>query len=430
MNDQLVIRISDTQLHGDSALEWVLYDEAGHFVSSGTDELPEIKHSAQTASEAFSVSLVAPATACLITTTQIPSRNNKQVRQALPFMVEELIADDIETVHIAIPRKLPVDNQRVDCVVVSHRLLIDWLDQFHSNDLSPDHLYVDALCIPFTNNSISIFVDDDQLLIRSMDYSAIAIPAMEFTNLFTGFLAQHEHANDPLLHPGINLVYSGGDEKGKSIVDQLWEYLSTEFSDYECKKTRYEESPTAILAGNIVHAHSPLLNVLQGGYAVSKKSQTPWQQWRIAASLAGVGLIAYLALALSSGYYFSSQAKQMDATAVSIYKQLFPNERRVVSPQKQMQNHLRLANVSANAHFLELLAETSVHMGGESATLQVEQLRFDSDKGGLQFQVQSPSIEQLDILKQQLAQAGMAVDINSAIEQDKHVLGRFVVRNL
>ncbi len=97
-----------------------------------------------------------------------------------------------------------------------------------------------------------------------------------------------------------------------------------------------------------------------------------------------------------------------------------------------MQNYLRISGTSTNTAFLALLAETAKQLGNQDSdlALTVNQLRFDSERGDLQFEVQSQSLDQLDQLKQQLANAGLQVDISSATEQDNIVMGRIVVRSL
>ena len=122
----------------------------------------------------------------------------------------------------------------------------------------------------------------------------------------------------------------------------------------------------------------------------------------------------------------------MDAEAVLLYQQLFPNERRIVSPKKQMQNHIRLSGGGKNSDFLPILASLASTLAADSDELKliVDQLRFDGGSGELQIQLRSSSIEKLEQLKRKLEGIGLEADINSAAEQDDYVMGRLVVRRL
>ena len=199
----------------------------------------------------------------------------------------------------------------------------------------------------------------------------------------------------------------------------------------EIKVNAYHESITEILAsGYSDNRLADRLNLLQGGYAVSRSGDSNWRNWRTLGSVAVIGLLAYLLLVVGSGWYFDNKADSLDAEAVTLYKQLFPNERRIVSPKKQMQNHLRMSGAGTNSYFLPILASLAATLAGDSSEMKltVDQLRFDATSGELQFQVRSSSIEQLDQLKRELAEIGLEVDINSATEQDDYVMGRLVVR--
>ncbi len=429
MKDKLVIRLLDPTLTASADLDWDLYDAVGRLVASDTSPLAVLNGLVAAHSTNYTVTVIVPAESLLLTTTSVPSRQMRQIKQALPFMVEELIADDIESVHIAIPEKLSTTSQQIDVAVVGHQLLINWLDQLHSCQISASHIVVDSLCLPYQENSVAVLLDNERIMVRSGDYAGMVVQAEDFKWVFAGLLQQHEHADDVLLRPNIVLMYSS--EQEPEVLADIEKYIQTECSEYELKTVAYEETVTDILANTAAHQMIAPLNLLQGGYAVKTLKNNTSQSWAMAASIAAFSLVAYLVFTLGSGWYFENRAVELDAQAVSLYKEIFPNERRVVSPKKQMQNHLQRSSVVAGSNFLQLLAETAGQLSSETnVALTVEQLRYESGRGDLQFQVQSASLDQLDQLKQSLAQSGLEVDINSATEQDDRVMGRLVIRSL
>ena len=428
MSDQLIIRLLESTLTGASELDWDLYDSVGRSVASDTSSLQSLNEVVANHSVSYTVTVIVPAESLLLTSTSIPSRQMRQIKQALPFMVEELIADDIENVHIAIPDNFSVTSPKIDVAVVEHQLLINWLDQLHSCAITASQIVVDSLCLPYQENSIALLLDDDRVMVRSGAYAGMVIQAEDFKWFFASVLQQHEHADDVLLRPNIVLMHSS--EEPESLTE-ITEYIQTECSDYELKAIGYQESVTDILANSAAHQTIPPLNLLQGGYAIKSGNSSASQSWSLAASVAAISGVVYLVFALASGWYFDNKAVQLDADAVNLYKEIFPNERRVVSPKKQMQNHLQRTSTTTGSNFLPLLSETADQLSNaNNAALTVEQMRYESGRGDLQFQVQSKSLDQLDQLKQSLAQSGLEVDINSATEQDDRVMGRLVIRSL
>jgi general secretion pathway protein L len=429
MSEQLVIRLAETGLNSDQQVDWSLYSAAGQKLHHGHSALVDLAGEAAELSAQFEITVIVPGESILLTTALVPSKQLRQIKQALPFMVEELIADDIDSVHIALPTQIDTSGNIIPVAIVSHRVIVDWLDELHSNRLSPAKIVSDVLCLPLQQNTITLLLDQHNVLIRSGDYAGMVVQLDDFKLVFGGLLNDLHPVGSVAPRCAINLLYSS--QQDTSSAEQLTAQLRSHHPDFEIKASQYDDSAFDIIANAAVMPSASVINLLQGGYAVDKPHSNHWQRWRLAASVAAIGVAIYLFTALSAGWYFEQQADRLDQNAISLYKQLFPNERRIVSPKKQMQNHLRLQGGGSNSHFLQLLADTAQQLSAnEPRQLLVEALRFDSSLGDLVFQVQSPSIENLDKIKQQLAQHGLAVDINSATEQDDHVVGRFAVRRL
>ena len=433
MKDTLVIRLPHPTLDHNSLIQWLLFDEKQQKIDGTSTVLAELANVVNQLSGNYRVCVIAPAEDVLLTQANIPSRQLKQVRQALPFMVEELIARDIETVHLATPIPLDLSRDCIDVAVVQHTVLIHWLDMLHSNGLSPTSITVDVVCVPRDEASWSVIVDEQRMLIRTDDQAGLCCELDDRQMLLGSLLKalEQDSAATPV-KPIIHLIDTRGGEVSEQLITQLAEFINEQFPAFEVKQTHYLEDSGEVLASYYLNHFDQTLNLLQGGYRVGNDRQSFWPRWRMAASIAAIGLLSYLLVNVASGFYFTQQAKQLDQQAVALYKRLFPNERRVVSVKKQMQNHLRQqSNGGASNNFLPLLAQTARPLEGSmDNNLDVKQLRFNAARNNLQLEVQSQSIEQLDQLKQLLADVGLIVDINSATERDNDVISRLVVRKM
>ena len=446
MNNQLVIRLREIELTLSSEVDWGLFDGDGQHLCSSSSPLAQLRLDANNVIDEFSIVVIVPGEAINLLSPSFPSRQLKQIKQALPFMVEEMIADEIENVHIALPDQFDGADGVVDLAVVSHAVLINWLDILHSVKLSPTRIISDVLCIPFHAGQLSLLLDDKRVMMRSGQHSGLVLPIEDFGFLFASWMEQHSKQDAVSAKPVINIAYSSQSNNGSSassddrLVDtnghvepEVVAFVRQHHQGCEIKVTAYHEPIAEILVSSYSNERlERQLNLLQGGYAVSAAGKNDWSNWRSVISVVAIGLLSYLLLMAGSGWYFNGKGNSLDAEAVLLYQQLFPNERRIVSPKKQMQNHIRLSGGGKNSDFLPILASLASTLAADSDELKliVDQLRFDGGSGELQIQLRSSSIEKLDQLKRNLEGIGWEVDINSAAEQDDYVMGRLVMRRL
>lgn len=438
MTDQLVMRLKSVEANASSAVEWMLFDTHSNLLHHDQSVISELAAHVQHHSEDYDIHVLVPSDSGVLLKVSIPSQQMRQIKLALPFMVEELIAEEIENVHMAIPKRLDHSAgqgaSHIDVGVVAHSILINWLDTLHSNDLSPTTICFDSLCLPHDGSDCSVMVEGGKILIRTGQYAGLCSTMLDFELLFQSLQAQWEAGNASALgRPRIRLITSQANAEDSAESSKLSSYLREFHSAYEIKEEQFSESLNEILAGTWMGDPAHSMNLLQGGYQVKSMQGSGWQNWRLAASIAGIGFATYLLLTIASGWYFSGQARALEQQSYSLYKQLFPNERRVVSPKKQMQNHIRQQGGAGSGNeFLRLLAQASDQFNGANSggKLSVNKLRFDVGRGDLQFEIESESIEQLDTIKRVLADVGLEVDINSASELDDTVVSRLVVRRL
>ncbi len=81
-----------------------------------------------------SVIVLVPATTVLTTTANIPIKGGSRLLAALPFALEEQLADDIDDLHFAAGTRR--DSGQIPVAVVAHDQMSDWLDRLDEAGLS------------------------------------------------------------------------------------------------------------------------------------------------------------------------------------------------------------------------------------------------------------------------------------------------------
>ncbi len=442
MTDQLVIRIPAEagELSSNSIVEWILFDDQCEIIKRKRTQISEIYGAIEDSSDDFAVDIIVPGSDVLLCTASIPSKKISQIKQALPFIIEELIADEIENVHMAIPEPLDLDIGIIDVAIITHQILINYLDVFYSNRLSPNFITPDILTIPYTHNNWSLVNDDSQCILRTGELSGIVSSPDDMEMILASLFSEDENTSSERF---LEVISSNEDDKGKQFSINVANYIRENYAHISVKETVYREPISELISSTLVRALPELkvgktINLLQGGYRINSQQGNVWQYWRTVASVAAVGICVFLIFSLGNGWYFSEKATQFDSQSIVLYKKLFPNERRIVSPRKQFDNHLKqLNNSHSSSSFLYLLTKMSESMSTESLRtslasdkISIQKLRYDQNTDGIQLEIQTESIEQLDQIKNNLSEIGLSTTVNSASEQDTYVLSRVLVERL
>jgi general secretion pathway protein L len=418
MADQLFIRPGTDVLQTDSLVDWFFINDQGQIIDKGNCALSAVITACPRQTKGIAITLIVPAKMTLLTRVAIPATQARQVNQALPFMVEELIAEDIESVHIATEQQLDPRAEHYDIAVISHEALINLLDVMAHCGIKLKAMIPEVHLLPYQTRSMTIVVDEQQLLLRWGDYTGSAVAA-EHCHLLSD-LIKDELTKHDVQH--VHLIAAS------NASGQVIDSLKRQFNDYELKETHYQEPSSELLAGQAMQSQLPAFNLLQGGYGVAEGERFNGQKIQRFAAVAAITLVIYLLAALGSGFYFQQKADHIESQSYSLYRELFPAERRVVSPKRQMQSHLgRAGKTSSGDGFLALLGSIASNWSGNGKKPELNQLRYSVSRNQLQMEVKTQSIDELDQFKQRLNAAGVAVEINSANEQENFVLGRISV---
>jgi general secretion pathway protein L len=416
MKEQLIIRSKVERLNPDSEVEWFLYAD-NNLLLSGRSVLNSLAATVAEHSERYQCVLLIPAHTCLLTEVEVPAKQPRQVVQALPFVVEERIAEDIEAVHVAIEQPVIGSHSSYAVAVIQHNLLIHTLDSLSVSGLSASAVYPDVLQLPYVDNVLSVVIDEQCLLLRWKNYAVASIDVGHLE------LLKHYLQQATAVSHSVQLIYSA-QSKQQSLIEQL----KTELADSEFKEVCYQESISELLAHQTVTANLSRINLLQGGYRVSEQGEglTPRLKQLMYATAASVSI--FVLVALGTGWYFDSRADSREDQIYALYREIFPAERRVISPKKQMQSHLANAGPAAGqANFMQLLTGVASQWSLSEQAPQLNLLRYSVAKDQLQLELKVSSVTELAQFKDRLSQQGMKVEINSANEHEKFVLGRISV---
>ncbi len=127
----------------DSA-HWLMLDRRGRSIAE--EDEGSFAQAAQAVASARRVWVLAPAADVLVTDVPALSRSRGRMRQAAPYAVEEVLADDIDNLHVALAERPGNDVWPV--AVIRRALLDQWLRQLDEAGLQADALVPESWLLP------------------------------------------------------------------------------------------------------------------------------------------------------------------------------------------------------------------------------------------------------------------------------------------
>jgi len=403
MAETLYIRLGSQSTQ---SISWLVYDAATReIIASG--ELPNAQALTQLTERAESRKVVAFVNASDIAfhALNVPAKNQRAMRQAAPYMIEDDIAQDVDEMFFAFGASDKQDEEH-NCFVagVERARLEEWLSWLSQANISTDTMIPDALALPQHGDKWSVMSLGEQVLVRQGHWQVMTLDKP----LFDYMLNQWRQT------PDIHLATYSPIETDADI-----DLLNIE--------RQTEELPLALLAQSI---SGTTLNLLQGEYQVKLNKQTPHKPWLIAAGIAGVALVMHLAFTGISLYQLTQEQTATEQAIVDTYKKAFPQAKRVRVTTVRSEMKRKLAQIGESggqAGFLALLNQVQPAFA-KVPELKPESVKYDGKRNELRLTAVGSNYQAFDRFKTELEKLRLTVDIGSQNNQGEQVVGSMSIK--
>ncbi len=392
MADWLLIRIGNDP----QRVDYLTADAAGRIVApvrSGPLNLAAMQ------AAGHRICVLAPASDVLLTEAEVPAKSAQRVQQIVPYALEEQLAEDIDSLHFAVGRRVG-DSPRIPVAVVSRALLDSWLGQLRAAGLEPESVYADSSLVPQNPGQAVLVLSGDNVILRPAG-------AAQPVTLPLGALGEALELLRPAAGFGGNglLVYAG-----ESEWRQYGPKIEAEREHFEGLSVQLlSEGPLGLFAQSLPGTSA--INLLQGSYAPASPLAGSFKAWRVAAALLagllvlhGVGSAAQLLL-------LKRTEKRLDQSISETFEQAMPGEHNSSNARHRMEARLTALQGSTDSSGLlaMLSAVAQARAGSTGTTLQALSYR----DGLLELQVSAPGADALDRISQQLRSGGWQADLTS-----------------
>ncbi|MCG9697903.1 type II secretion system protein GspL [Shewanella sp. Isolate11] len=363
MSERLFIRLGRSI---DQSCSWLVWSEQEQeIIASG--ELADANALSTLTERAGNrpVDILVPASAITLTSVALPEKGQRQAVKALPFMLEENLAENVDELHFVTG---PRDGESLSVAVVAHEQMQSWLEWLTEAGIRARQIVPDCLALPLQDCQWAAMKFGQDYLLRTSNGAGVSLDATWFA------AALPKLANAEQSEPTTLASYSELDIDGVEVKQQPLDL------------------PMLVLAKGILNAP---LNLLSGIYTPKREYGKHLMLWRNSAIVLLVALVLALVNKGLNIHQMNSQSEQLQQQSAAIFKQVVGSSR-VVNVRSQMDSTLRsLQGSGGGAAFFTMLDDLKDAFI-KVPDLKPTSLRFEGTRNELRMQITAKSYAQIE----------------------------------
>lgn len=358
---------------------------------------------AANASSGHEVTVVLPGERVLYLQAQVPGKNIQKVQQAIPYVLEDSIIDDVEDLYFAIKQSLDTSNNQYDVSVVNKDYFESVIKQLENAGIFADSMIADYFLV---EEGSTLFFDGERVLYNSTE-TKFSSPVDSTIQLDSSKFDEGEK---------LKLVTCS--ESENSALKYLLKNIDADIESCE-------QHPLLCL---LKTRPTNTINLLQGHYKKKKDWSQAGKTWYPVAALFLIWFVIQGGVFTYDYFDLSKKNKLLNTEITKIYKQTFPKSRRIIDAKAQMKQKLseiRKRRGQSGSSFSEMLSN-SASVFSKTKGLVIKSLRYYDGRINLELQISS--LQALDKLSEQLKnEKGYQVEIQNASSGKETVTARLQI---
>lgn len=347
---------------------------------------------------------------CLhINQLQLPTQNMQKMLKAVPYAIEEFIADDIDNFHFVVAKNK--HDNATSVVGINKNTLKKIIQVFQDAGINIEKIIPDALCLAADSKQWACLSYKNTSYLQT-DITIGMIVSHELLPYILGSKLKDEEQARP------EKILLFCEQENATAFDAL--KAENLFDDIEVNSIVYNTHPLVVFCGNYKQALP--LNLLQHEFKTRRKTSGYWQHWRLAASLAAIWLVLHLGLTAFQHAQLKQENIITKARIEKIYKKAFPLSRKIINPRVQMEQKLKELKGGAgnsNKGLIFLLAESFGTLNLDKKNITLQSLTFRNNR--MNIGLESSNLQAIENLNKNLNSNTKIKSeiISSSSEKDK-----------
>ncbi|MEZ5670871.1 MAG: type II secretion system protein GspL [Thiotrichaceae bacterium] len=147
--------------HHITLLDWAVFDSQQHLLHHAT----ETTLATIPIHENQQVIVLLPNTEILLTQVELPTVQRHRLQQAVPYALEEQLAEDIEQLHFALG--IRDAEKRLSVAVMAQKHLDSYLNALGELHIVPNLVLPEVLSLPLISDGWSLMLHRERVLVRN-----------------------------------------------------------------------------------------------------------------------------------------------------------------------------------------------------------------------------------------------------------------------
>ncbi|WP_321325771.1 type II secretion system protein GspL [Thiomicrorhabdus sp.] len=314
-----------------------------------------------------------PTQKIVMTEVTVPGKRKAHWMAALPFSLEESLAESIENYHVVAYHR--TTEGLVSVAIATHEDMKNWKRVVESFGLQHVQLIPNCFRLENSNGELAqdsqawtIYHQGECVLVRTSGYQGfagntnwyVAIKEQALNNLFLKKQQADAHIDET------------------TVTDQ--DLL-----------TSHSQNLAKVLP----------LSLSQSAYKSNASEKGHWYEWRWIGVLFLVTIVLYLGMQMLQTHQLQKQAAYVSQQNTKLFKVMFPQAKRIVNIKSQALTYLKQsAEGDKEIQFLMPILQQIEPWFNQAKTVKVEQLQWQSDKKqkALAITVSAPSSKEIERL--------------------------------
>ena len=411
MAEFLVIRIGDTP---EQPVDWIIVDDSG--ARRGAPSTGPLLEAINDVGDRRVIVLV-PSAEVLITSIDIPIKGGARLQAALPYALEEHVAEDIEKLHFAAGAR--GSNGELPVVVVNRERLEEWIEWLTVAGINASAIVPDVFGLARIPGTISLLVAEGQVMINDGADIEIAMQGVGPGDALAAIGALDEtdsadssESDKPTLAemPRHVLVYCDAETEERYQHD--WLAIRQEMESINVSLLPDGVIPR--LAATV--ASGAGVNLLQGDFGLRAEYSGMFKPWRNAAILLlALGVIG-IAAKSTDVFVLKRQEAELKQQFETEYREISPGAASVSDPIRLVASlRTRAGNSGTAPVFLQILEHLSRAMQ-QNNDASIDAISYRA--GVVDVRLSAPNVSTLDNIQRVIGESGKFDAAIQSTDQD------------
>jgi len=375
------------------------------------------------------VKVFVPGCDVLLKRLVVPTKSQRAMRSAVPYMLEDELAQDVDELFFAYANMTNNKSEYNCFVAITQReQMLLWQSWLKEADIVTKSMQPDVLTMPYVDGQYSAIalhsVNSEannpskltQIVIRHGEWQGFTLDSDAWQFTLNNIIASPKNL-DSL-------------EAGETVTINAYSDLPF-VEDIQDKEgitvvRAEEELPLALFAQNYAKSS---FNLLQGEFKVKEHRSKNLSNWLWAAGFAACALLFNVGYKSTQLWQLSTEKTQIETQILERYKKVFPRAKkvRIGTIKSQLSRQLaQLGGVSEQTGFLTILSQVQPAFAKVPA-LKPESLKFDGKRQELRLQAIADDYQHFERFKSALVAENLTVQQGAQNNQGDQVTGSFSI---